>query len=161
MNPTHPAAPSAATTAGTPLGRGIPASRPGSSGAGCWGAAGMPQEAPTCTAARSEPRAAPGRAGARGPRGAGPRGRGAHGAGPAALLRGAGPGGIHSARLPPLRHRAEDPAGPRRRRRRQQQARGRGGCGGGGGGVCARLAFPPPRLGERGGGEGRAEAGIS
>lgn len=49
-------------------------------------------------------------------------------------------------------------------RPRQQQARRRGGCGGGGGGgggVCARLAFPPPRLGERGGGEGRAEAGIS
>lgn len=51
------------------------------------------------------------------------------------------------------------------RRRRQQQAPWRGDDGGGGGrgggGVCARLAFPPPRLGERGGGEGRAEAGIS
>lgn len=50
------------------------------------------------------------------------------------------------------------------RRRRQQQAprrRNAGGGGGGGGGVCARLAFPPPRQGERGGGEGRAEPGIS
>lgn len=50
-----------------------------------------------------------------------------------------------------------------------------GSCGGGGsnrhrsggggeeegGGVCARLAFPPPGLGERGGGEGRAAAGMS
>lgn len=46
------------------------------------------------------------------------------------------------------------------RRRRQQQAprrrnAGGGSGGGGGGGVCARLAFPPPRQGERGGGEAR------
>lgn len=100
------------------------------------------QKAPTCAAARSEPGAPPGRAGARGRLGAGLRGRGAHRAGPAALFPRGGPAGVPSARLPPLLHRAEDPAGPaaaaatgtvarglrRRRRQRRRQRRRRGRC---------------------------------
>lgn len=152
---------------------------PGSAGACGWGVRGVhdapgrgsgvawgkPKQQPTCAAARSERGARRGRAGAPGQPGDGLGEREVHRACRLRASHSRGSGGGPSPRLPPLLHPAWGNGGSYGGVGSNRHRGGGGGGGdtggGGGGGVCARLAFPPPGLGERGGGEGRAAAGMS